>query len=65
MLASWKKSYDKPREHIKSRDMTLLTKVHIIKVMVFPIVMYGRESWTIKKAEHQKIDAFVLFYFVF
>ena len=45
---------------LKSRDMTLLTKVHLIKTMVFPVVMYGRESWTIKKAEHQRIDAFEL-----
>ena len=40
------------------RDITLLTKVHIVKAMVFPVVMYGCESWTIKKAEHRKIDAF-------
>ena len=44
----------------KSRDITLLTKVHLVKAMVFPIVMYGCESWTIKKAEHQRIDAFEL-----
>ena len=44
----------------KSRDITLLTKVHLIKAMVFPVVMYGCESWTIKKAEHQRIDAFEL-----
>ena len=43
---------------LKSRDITLLTKVHIVKVMVFPVVMYGFESWTMKKAEHQRIDAF-------
>ena len=43
---------------LKSKDITLLTKVHIVKAMVFPIVMYGCESWTIKKAEHQIIDAF-------
>ena len=42
---------------LKSRDTTLLTKVRIVKAMVFPIVMYGCESWTIKKAEHQRIDA--------
>ena len=41
---------------INSRDITLLTKVHILKAMVFPVVMYGCESWTIKKAEHQRID---------
>ena len=44
----------------KNKDTTLPTKVHIVKAMVFPIVMYGYESWTIKKAEHQKIDAFKL-----
>ena len=45
---------------LKSRDITLPTKVHLVKAMVFPVVMYGFESWTIKKAEHQKIDAFEL-----
>ena len=45
---------------LKSRDITLLTKVHIVKAMVFPVVMYGCGSWTIKKAEHQKIGAFEL-----
>ena len=45
---------------LKSRDITFLTKVHTIKVMVFPVVMYGCESWTIKKAEHRGIDAFEL-----
>ena len=60
MLAPWKKSYDKPRQHIKSRDITLLTKIHLVKAMVFPVVMYGCESWTIKKAERQRIDAFEL-----
>ena len=44
----------------KSRDITLPTKVHLVKAMVFPVVMYGYESWTIKKAEHQRIDAFEL-----
>ena len=44
----------------KSRDITLPTKVRLVKPMVFPVVMYGCESWTIKKAEHQKIDAFEL-----
>ena len=44
----------------KSRDITLPTKVHLVKAMVFPVVMYGCEIWTIKKAEHQKIDAFEL-----
>ena len=45
---------------LKSRDITLPTKVHLVKVMVFPVVMYGCESWTVKKAEHQRIDAFEL-----
>ena len=45
---------------LKSRDITLLTKVCIVKTMVFPVVMYGCESWTVKKAEHQRIDAFEL-----
>ena len=45
---------------LKSRDSTLPTKVHLVKAMVFPVVMYGRESWTIKKAEHRRIDAFEL-----
>ena len=45
---------------LKSRDITLLTKIHIVKVMVFPVVTYSCESWTIKKAEHQRIDAFKL-----
>ena len=43
---------------LKNRDITLLTKVHIAKAMVFPVVIYGCESWTIKKTEHQRIDAF-------
>ena len=43
---------------LKSRDITLLTKGHIVKAMVFPVVMYGSESWTIKKAEHQRTDVF-------
>ena len=45
---------------LKSRDITLPTKVHLVKAMVFPIVMYGCDSWTIKKAEHRRIDAFEL-----
>ena len=47
---------------LKSRDITLLTKVRLVKAMVFPVVMYGCESWTIKKAEGQRIDAFELWY---
>ena len=60
MFAPWKKSYDQPRQHIKSRDITLLTKVRLLKAMVFTVVMYGCESWTVKKAERQRIDAFEL-----
>ena len=45
---------------LKSRDITLSTKVHLVKAIVFPVVMYACESWTIKKAEHQRIDAFEL-----
>ena len=45
---------------LKSRDITLPTKVHLVKAMVFPVVMYGCEIWTIKKAEHRRIDAFEL-----
>ena len=45
---------------VKSRDITLLTKVRLVKAMVFPVVMYGCESWTVKKAEHRRIDAFEL-----
>ena len=44
---------------LKNRDITLLTEVHIVKAMVFPVVMYGCESWTTEKAEHRRIDAFV------
>src|SRR5574340_215584 len=47
---------------LKSRDITLPTKVHLVKAMVFPVVMYGCESWTVKKAERQRIDAFELWY---
>ena len=45
---------------LKIRDITLPTKVHLVKAMVFPVVMYGCESWTVKKAEHRRIDAFEL-----
>ena len=47
-------------EVLKSRDITLPTKVHLVKAMVFPVVIYGCESWTVKKAEHRRIDAFEL-----
>jgi len=60
MLAPWKKSYNQLDSIVKSRDITLPTKVHLVKAMAFPVVMYGCESWTIKKAERQRIDAFEL-----
>ena len=47
---------------LKTRDITLPTKVHLVKAIVFPVVMYGCESWTIKKSEHRRIDAFELWY---
>ena len=47
---------------LKSRDISLLRKVHVVKTMVFPVVLYGCESWTIKKVEHQRVDAFELLY---
>ena len=61
MLTPWKESYDQPRQHIKKRDITLPTKVHLVKAMVFPVVMYGCESWTINKGECRRIDAFELY----
>ena len=71
MFAPWKKSYDQPRQHIKKQRYSFANKVkamvllvfmvlHLVKAMVFPIVTYGCESWTIKEAEHQRIDAFEL-----
>ena len=60
MLAPWKKSYNQLDSIVKSRDITLPTKVRLVKAMVFPVVMYGCESWTLKKAECQRIDAFEL-----
>ena len=57
MLALCKKSYEQSRQHIK---ITLPTNVHLVKAMVFPVVMYGCEIWTIKKAECRRVDAFEL-----
>ena len=51
MLAPWKESYDNLDSILKSRDITVLPKVHIVKAMFFPVVMYGFESWTMTKAE--------------
>ena len=60
MLSPWKKSYDSLNSVFKTRDINLLTKVPIAKAMVLAVVMYKCQSWTIKKAEHQGIDAFEL-----
>ena len=54
----WKKSYDQPRQHIKKKRHYFATKACLLKAMVFSVVMYGCESWTIKKAEHRRIDTF-------
>ena len=62
MLAPWKESYDQHRQHIKKQRHYFANKVHLIKAMVFPVVMYGSESWTIKKAECRRIDAFELWW---
>ena len=59
-LAPWKKSFDKPRERIKMQRHYFAYKGHIVKAMVFPVVMYGCESWTIKKAERWRADTFEL-----
>ena len=60
MLAPWKKSYDQSRQHIQNQRHYFATKVRPVKAMVFPVVMYGCESWTIKKAERWRSDAFEL-----
>ena len=60
ILTPWKKRYDQPRQHIKKHRHYFANKVHLVKCMVFPVVMYGCESWTTKKAECQIIDAFEL-----
>ena len=54
------KSYDQPRQHIKKQRHCFVNKVHLVKAMIFPVVMYGCESWTRKKAEHWRINAFEL-----
>ena len=59
-LAPWKKSYDRLRQHIKKQRHYFANKVHLVKAMVFPVVIYGCESWTTKKTEHRRIDAFEL-----
>ena len=60
MIASWKKSYDQPRQYIQKLRHYFADKCHLVKAMVFPVVTYVCESWTTKKAEHQRIDAFEL-----
>ena len=57
---SLEENYDQPRQHIKKQRHYFANKIHLIKAMVFPVVMYGCDSWTIKKPEHQRIDAFEL-----
>ena len=56
----WKESYDQPRQHVRKQRYYLPTKVHLVKSVVFPVFMYGCESWTVKKAERRRIDAFEL-----
>ena len=58
MLAPWQGNYDKPTQHIKKQSHHHATKVHLAKATVFPVVMYGCESWTTKKAECQRSDVF-------
>ena len=60
MLTPWKESYNQPRQHIEKHRHYFVKKIHLVKAMVFPVVMYGCESSTTKKAEHQRIDAFEL-----
>ena len=60
MIAPWKENYDKSRQHIKKQRHHFTDKGQTVKAMVFPIVMYGSKSWTIKKAEHQRTDALEL-----
>ena len=55
MLTPWKKSYDQPRQHIKKQTHYFANKVHLVKAMVFPVVMYGCESWTIKKTNAEEL----------
>ena len=56
MLTPWKESYDQPRQHINKQRHYFADNVCIVKAMAFPVVMYGCESWTIKKAEHQRLE---------
>ena len=58
--APWKKRYNQPRQHIRKQGIPFPTKIHIVKGMFFPVVRFGCKSWTIKKTEHRRIDAFEL-----
>ena len=60
MLAPWKKSYDQPKQHVEKQRHLLADKVCVVKAVVFPLVMYGCENWTVKKAERRRIDVFEL-----
>ena len=60
MLAPWKKSYEQPRQHVKKQRHYFTNKAQLVKAMVFPVVMYGCESWTVNKAERRRTDAFEL-----
>ena len=62
MLATWKESYDKPRQCIKKQKCHFADKGNIVNAMTFPVVMYGCESWTIKKAERGRTDTLELWY---
>ena len=59
-VARWMRSYDPPRQHIKKQRLYFARKVHLVKAMIFPVVLYGCESWTLKKAECRRTDAFEL-----
>ena len=60
MLTPWKESYDQPRKHIKEQRHYFATEVHLVKAMVFPVVMYGCKSWTVRNAKCRRIDSFEL-----
>ena len=62
MIAFYQESYDKPRQCVENQGHHSATKVRIVKAMVFPVIMYSYDSWTIKRVEHQRIDAFKLGY---
>ena len=62
MLSSWQESYDKPAQCVKKQRHHFAEKGHIFKAVVFPVVIYGCESWTVKKAERQRIDAYKLWF---